>query len=66
MDFLKADKAAHYLMNTWKELQVIPTQSRYSLLYHEDRLYSVRDRELDTITLVYADSEKEALAAARF
>lgn len=58
-DGYKVDKAAHYLMNTLN-LQGIP--SRYSVDYHEDGLYSIYDKELKTVTLVYADSKKAALA----
>ena len=56
---LRIDKAAHELMNfiPVKEIE----KDGYSVFYHEERLYSVRNTRTGTLSLVYAASPHEAV-----
>lgn len=54
---LEIDKAAHKLMNFIQSVE----KDGYSVLYHEERLYSVRHGKSGIVSLVYAASPHEAV-----
>ncbi len=60
---LRIDKAAHELMNfrAIKEYVI----GEYSVFYHEEHLYSVRNIENGMVSLVYAKSPQEAVNMVR-
>jgi hypothetical protein len=65
--WMSVDKAAHvvYSFNPTRG-SAFGHNNRYLVCYHEDRLYSVRDREVHTLTLVKARSPEEAFFKAVF
>lgn len=61
---LNPDEAAHLLMDFSPE-KVFEYESRYYVFYHERRLYSVRDQQRGTLTLIHASSPLDALQKAK-
>lgn len=62
----RLDKGAHNLMEFFKgrmgdELHGFTRVGEYIAFYHEERLYSVYDKQRGTCTLVYAGSPYKAI-----
>ena len=64
---MSIDRAAHEVFGFAPErCTAFGAGNRYLVYYHEGRLYSVRDRETHTLTLVKARSQEEAVLKAVF
>ena len=63
---LSVDKAAHTIMEfePTPDACGVTTIGIYTAFYHEERLYSVRNMQDKTLTLVYASSPKDAISKA--
>lgn len=60
----RLDKGAHALMDFYKagnDLAGFARVGPYVAFYHEERLYSVYDKQRGTCTLVYAPSPYDAI-----
>ena len=64
---LSIDVAAHTIMDfePVSDAYGVTTVGIYRAFYHEDRLYSVRNMQDKTLTLVYADSPMNAISKAQ-
>ncbi|MBR2797544.1 MAG: hypothetical protein IKE17_15365 [Clostridia bacterium] len=55
------DTMAHQIVNYLNSIKPLEDDGNKSrIFYNEDRLYTVHDREHGTVTLVVADSPREA------
>lgn len=61
---LAVDKAAHTIMEfePAPDAYGVTVAGIYKAFYHEDRLYSVRNMQENTLTLVYAKSPQDAIS----
>lgn len=62
---MNIDKAAHELMNFEAGRYSVYENGRYRVLYHEEKLYSVRDTKRNTVTLVKASNPDSAYCLGR-
>lgn len=58
---LRIDKMAHSLMEFKPSGYGVTEHDGYTAFYHEDRLYSVSNKEHSIVSLVYASSPYHAI-----